>query len=588
MTAGRHGPLDRRLWREARAVRWWTAASVAVGIGQLACLVAQAAYLARALTAAMSGHTMFSRTDRITPALTGLVVATSLRAVLAFGAELAATGAVGRAKAGLRRRALAHLLAGAPASVAEERDGELAVALGHGLDRLDVYLGSYLPKMVLAYLAPVALVIWIGHLDWLSALTLVVTLLLLPIFMVLVGQATETRVASQFDALARLSAQFLDAVTGLATLRAFGRARAQRIVIGEATDALRRTTLETLRVTFLSGLVLETLASVGTALVALPLGLRLLSGRMTLAPALAILIITPEVFLPLRRASAEFHASTEGTAAADAVLALMGDPSVGDAAERTEASREGAPLLRLDGVSVAYPGRARPAVAAADLELAAGEHVALVGPSGVGKSSLAAVAAGVLRPSAGRAFGGGRVLDAASLPAWRARVAWLPQRPTLFSGSVADNLRLAAPAATDEELWVALGTACAADVVRRLPGGLDAVLGEGGGTLSAGERQRLGLARTLLRSGVELMILDEPTAHLDPETEALVVAGLRRALAGRAALIVTHREAPLELADRVVALGVTGIRTAEVRTAEVRTAEATLLSADPEKAVVVR
>lgn len=577
---GRRGPVDPRLWREARSVRWWTAGSVALGLGLLGCLVAQAAYLARALTAAMSPHP-----GRIAPALVGLGVATAIRAALASGAELAASAAAGRAKADLRARALAHLLAGAPASVADERDGELAVALGHGLDRLDVYLGSYLPKMVLAFLAPVVLVVWIGHLDWLSALTLVVTLLLLPIFMVLVGQATRAGVASRWAALARLSAQFLDAVTGLATLRAFGRARAQRAVIGEATDRLRRTTLATLRLAFLSGLVLETLASVGTALVALPLGLRLMAGRMTLAPALAILILTPEVYLPLRRASAEFHASTEGTAAADAVLGLMGHPAtgaepaaggggVGEGGDREGGDGGGVgggggerpggadrpPLLRLDTVTVTHPGRARPAVVAATLEVEPGEHVALVGASGAGKSTLAGVAAGVLSPTAGRVLAGGsllaggRGLDQAALARWRARVAWLPQRPTIFSGSVADNLRLAAPGATDDELWAALGTAAAAEVVRRLPGGLYAPLAEGGATLSAGERQRLGLARTLLRSAAELVILDEPTAHLDTDREAEVVAGLHRALAGRAALIVTHRQAPLELVDRVVTL----------------------------------
>lgn len=551
----RRGGFDPRLWRHVPAIRVWTAVSVAVGLGLTGCLIGQAAFLARALTAGVDG-----RLSAMGGALIGLVVASAVRAGLAFLAELSSAAAAARAEAQLRARGLGALLAGAPTALAEHRLGELAVALGHGLDTLDVYVGRYLPRLVLAVLAPAVLVIWIAQLDWLSALILVVTLLLLPMFMILVGQLAEQRVARRWAALGRLSAHFLDAVEGLATLRAFGRTRVQRENIAQATERLRRTTLATLRVAFLSALVLETLAAVGTALVAVPLGLRLVAGNMALAPALAILILTPEVYLPLRRAAAEFHASAEGSSAAGAVFSLLEEdhPDLLVAAHGLDPVRPGHgashPVIALEDVSVTYPGRGQPVLAELSLALLAGEHVAIVGASGAGKSTIAALTAGLLAPTSGQVRGQGHVIDELGRGEWRQQVAWLPQRPTIFSGPLADNLRLSVPDASDEQLWSALRLAGLAEVVNELPGELAAPLTERGATLSAGERQRLGLARALLRNRAEVVVLDEPTAHLDPVTEAKVVDNLRQALAGRTALIVTHRERPLELADRVLRL----------------------------------
>ena len=310
-TGWRHSPVDPRLWRQARTFRLWVAASVVIGLGLTACLVAQATFLARALSLSL-----FHRGENhaIAAALVGLVVATLVRAALAFASEQAATGAASRTKSELRAAALAKLLALAPAELAQRRTGEVAVTLGHGLDGLDGYVGRYLPRLVLAVLAPLALLGWVAHLDLLSAGILVITLALLPMFMVLIGQRTRARARSRWRALGQLSGQFLDAVEGLPILRAFGRARAQRETIARATAELRRETLGTLQVALLSALVLETLAAVGTALVAVPLGLRLLSGQMTLTVALTILVLAPEVYLPLRRASSDFHASTEGVA----------------------------------------------------------------------------------------------------------------------------------------------------------------------------------------------------------------------------------------------------------------------------------
>jgi len=569
----RRGPIDRRVWHHVPAFRWWLAVSVVIGLATTVGLVAQATFLARAVTDAVrrpGDH------RALLGAVAGLVVVTLARAALAFLAEQAATGAAGRTKAALRAGAVGALAGTGRHASAEPDTGSLAVALGHGLDALDGYVGRYLPRVVLGAVAPLVLLAWIARLDLLSAAVLLVTLALLPVFMVLVGRLTATRVAARWSTLAALSGQFLDAVEGLATLRAFGRARAQRATIAQAGEQLRQATLATLRVALLSALVLETLAAVGTALVAVPIGLRLLSGDMALAPALTILLLTPEVYLPLRRASAEFHASTDGTAALDAVFAVLDQPPTGQLADRPPGSvgrgavalslgtSAGHAVIDLRGVSVHYPGRPSPAFGPFDLAVAAGEHLGVVGPSGAGKTTLVNVVAGLVRPTGGRLWGGGAELTAAGADAWerwRTRLAWVPQRPGLLSGTVADNLRLGQPDATDAELWAALEAAGLAGVVAALPDGLDAPMAEHADNLSAGERQRLGLARALARRHADVVLLDEPTAHLDATTEAEVVSRLGPLLADRTLVVVTHRRRPLELVTRTVTLLGGGPRT---------------------------
>jgi len=571
-------------------------ASVLLGTATTLCLVAQAGFLGTLLADAV-----LHRADHraIEVGLVGLVGATVVRALFSLAGEHAARRTAEATKASLRRDALAKVISLGPVWLSSHHTGELAVTLGHGLDALDSYIGRYLPRILLAGITPAVLLIFIAHLDLLSAGILLLTLGLLPVFMILVGQLTERRVASRFRALTRLSGQFLDAVEGLATLRAYGRTAVQRTTIATATEELRRTTLATLQIALLSALVLETLAAVGTALVAVPLALRLLSGDMALAPAITILILTPEVYLPLRRASAEFHASTEGSAALDSVFALLDRPSAsrespaeaggqprerynseraveiaalhpaaaGAVAGGTDRPQRGAqrgaqrgdsahqrPTVELVGVSLTYPGQNAPALTSCDLVLRAGEHLGLVGPSGAGKSSVAGLITGLLQPERGAVLIDGRPLTQTVLPSWHRRLAVVPQTMTLFSGTVADNLCLGVLEASKAELFLALEVACLADTVGALPAGLDTVLGEHGIGLSAGERQRLAIARALLRPGVELFILDEPTAHLDSATEAELVRRLAERLEGRGALIIAHRPAPLTLSDRVVRL----------------------------------
>lgn len=565
---GRHSPVDRRLWGRVRAVRLWLLTAIGIGLGLTASLVVQAILLGDLLARLFRGPVALGN---VALELAGLLAATAARALLLAIGTRAGRGAANRVRGDLRHDGLAAVLERGPAWLAGEQTGELAVTLGRGLDALDTYVGEYLPRLVLAVLSPLVLLGVIGSLDWLSLLILLVALSLVPLFMVLVGQLTRERVARRWTALTRLGAHFLDAVEGLATLRAFGRAHLQESRIAEVTDELRRTSLAVLREAFLSALVLETLAAVGTALVAVPLAIRLLGGEMSLAPALTILILTPEVFLPLRRASSEFHAAAEGLSATDRVLAIIRpNPEAGTSAptatvrpQRRDpgtAADERAGALSFHGVTISYPGHERPAIHRVDLHVAPGERVALVGPSGAGKSTLLSAALALLPLSAGWIVAGDRIQGETDPERWREEFAFVPQHPHLFSGTLADNLRLGSAAPTGsgggaEEIAWALEVAQLTELVQRLPEGLNAELGTHGQRLSAGERQRVAIARALLRRRADILILDEPTAHLDVATEALLVASLDRVLGRRTLLVATHRPRWIELADTVVHLG---------------------------------
>jgi thiol reductant ABC exporter CydD subunit len=440
------------------------------------------------------------------------------------------------------------------------------------MDALDAYIGRCLPDLVLAAAVPIALVAVIGTLDWVSAIIVATVLCLFPVFGVLVGQSSGRLAARRWNHVEAFGRQIADIFEGLPVLKAFGRSTRQRERIAEAAEGLRLASLSTLRVAFLSALVLDTLASVSVALVGVPLGLRLLSGSIHLAPALAVLIVAPEVFLPLRRASAEFHESTEGLAAARRAMDVIGDGDGGR--EGGGATREGGDARRdgsgatadrpgpgdparvpvaLHRVRVELPGRAEAVLDDASLTILPGEKVVLVGLNGAGKSTTLSLLLGFIVPSSGAVTVGGMDLRGLDAEAWRRRLSYLSERPTLITGSLAENLRLADPAAGDARLREVLGQMGAGDLLASLPQGLDTQLGVGGRQVSAGERQRIALARAVLRDA-SLQLLDEPTSHLDDATEATVVEALDRALSGRSALIVTHRPAVVRLADRVITL----------------------------------
>ncbi|MFJ9585104.1 thiol reductant ABC exporter subunit CydD [Streptomyces acidicola] len=520
-------------------------AVVGLGVAGAVLVIAQAMLLAEVVVGAFQ-HGMGASELR-TPLLLLIVVACG-RALVSWLTELAAHRASAAVKSELRGRLLERAAALGPGWLSGQRTGSLINLATRGVDALDDYFSRYLPQLGLAVVVPVAVLARVVTEDWVSAAIIVGTLPLIPVFMVLIGWATRSQMDLQWRLLSRLSGHFLDVVAGLPTLKVFGRAKAQAESIKRITGEYRRATMRTLRIAFLSSFALELLATISVALVAVTIGMRLVHGEMDLYIGLVILVLAPEAYLPLRQVGAQFHAAAEGLAAAEEIFEVLETPV------RTSGLLpvpDGG--VRFEDVTVRYPGRSYDAVADATFEVAPGETVALVGPSGAGKSTLLNVLLGFAEPTAGRVRIGGADLADLDLEEWRSRVAWVPQRPHLYAGTIAENVRLARPDADDEDVRRALTDAGALDFVDALPAGLDTVLGEDGAGLSAGQRQRLALARAFLADR-PVLLLDEPTASLDGETEAEVVEAVRRLAVGRTVLLVVHRPALLEVADRVVRL----------------------------------
>jgi thiol reductant ABC exporter CydD subunit len=545
----RAGPLDPRLLHRARAVRVMLAADAVLGVLAALLVLAQAVLLARVAAGGFAGDSL----DDLTVPLVLLVMVAALRGAAAWGFEFMGRHAAASALSKLRLDLVKRRLHDRPAALDGAESAEVATVAVGGVDALETTFARYLPQVVLATVVPVAVLGLVAAIDLVSAGIMLLTLPLVPLFMWLIGRYTERQTRRRWQALRILSTHFLDVVRGLPTLRAFNRSEAQAERIAQVSDEYRRTTMGTLRVAFLSGSVLELAATLGIALVAVTVGVRLVDGGIGLEAGLTVLVLAPELYLPLRNLAAQYHASADGLAVAERLLDLVEEP-------RTRPTRGAQPpsprdaAVRLEGVSFSYPGRPGAVLAGADLELAPGETVALTGPSGGGKSTIAALLLLLAEPTDGRVSAGGVDLARCNPAAWRAQVAWVPQRPTLFRGTVADNIRLGDGAAGDSAVWEAAVLAGAEAFVHELPEGFGTVIGDGGRPLSAGQVRRIALARAFLRDA-PLVILDEPTADLDPESAQLVGDAVERLLDGRTVLLITHRPELEARADRVVRLG---------------------------------
>jgi thiol reductant ABC exporter CydD subunit len=538
-------PLDPRLLRRVRPARVALAVDVFFGFLATIALLVQATLFASIVARAFQHR---PPEPRQIAAFCAVVIARAL-----FGAGFEAIGrrAAALAMSELRMALVGRRLLDMPTAADGAEAGEVATAAVSGVDGLEAYFARYLPQLVLAVLVPVTVLAWTAAIDLTSAAIMVVTLPLIPVFMVLIGRYTESKTRARWSALTRLSNHFLDVIRGLPTLRAFNRGAAQADRIEEASEAYRRTTMETLRVSFLSGAVLDLAATLATALVAVTLGVRLVEGSVGFRPALTVLLLTPELYVPLRSLASQFHLSADGLAAAERILDLMAIP------ETRAVGIDGVPSawqsLRLQGLSLENPDRGGKVLDGFDLTIERGEVVALVGPSGAGKSTVAALLLGLRSPDSGMITVDGADLATLDLRGWRANVAWVPQRPGVFRGSVRDNIAIGNPSITDEEIALASQAAGFDEVVSELPRGYETHIGEGARGLSAGETRRLALARALARSA-QLVILDEPTANLDAESAAAIAASIRGLGPERAVLLIAHNPELARLADRIVRL----------------------------------
>jgi len=541
-------PLDPRLLPLLRPAGGSLVGLVAAGVVGSGLLVAQTFAVAHLVVVVVRGEV-----DRLPTAAGLALLAFAVRAAAGLVGDLCAARASAQVATALRGRLVTATLDLPPEEMSRQRGSELALLVTRGVAAIDPYLTRYLPALVLAAVLPPLTLVAIGTQDLLSAVIVAVTLPLVPVFAALVGMATRDRAQRQWQALSSLAGHFVDVVRGLPTLVVHRRATAQSGTIRRVADAHRRATLATLRLAFASSAVLELVATLSVALVAVTVGLRLAGGSVGLPVALVVLLLAPEAYWPLRRVGAEFHAAAEGTATLTRALELL-EAVPAHAAPLPATVPPTWPGVRLEEVRVTYPHRAVPALdLPGELVLPPTGVVAVTGPSGAGKSTLLGVLAGELAPGHGRLCAGPLLLDEASLDWWRTQVSWVPQRPWLVDGSVRETIGIGRPDASETDLWQALARVGLRDVVASLPGGLEAPVGQDGEHFSAGQRARLAVARAVVAAR-PLVLVDEPSAHLDAATEAVVVDTLRWLARRSTVVAVTHSAALAAAADTRVEL----------------------------------
>jgi ATP-binding cassette, subfamily C, bacterial CydD len=541
--------LDQRLVRRARPVRNLLVLDAILGAASAALVLVQAVLIARIVANAFSGAAL----DDVTFDLVLLALAFAGRGVLTLGFEVAGRRAASTVLSELRLELVERRLRSQPLALDGAEAGEVAATAVQGVEGLEAYFARYLPQVVLAIVVPVAVLGLVVAIDPISAALMLITLPLVPVFMWLIGRFTEERTRERWLALRLLSTHFLDVVRGLPTLRAFNRGRQQAAVLDRIGERYRRTTIGTLRVAFLSGAVLELAATLGVALVAVTAGVRLVDGGLGLEAALTVLVLAPELYLPMRQLAAQFHASADGVAVAERMLELLGEPAASRAEGKLIAPSPVDAVVRFEAVSFAYPSRPSVVLDGLDLELYPDETVALVGSSGSGKTTVASLLLRFVDPVQGRISVGGLDLAHCRADVWREQIAWVPQRPTIFRGTIADNIRLGDQGATERAVRDAAVLAGADRFIQALPFGYETLVGDGGRPLSAGESRRIALARAFVRNA-PLVILDEPTADLDRTSAAVIAESVERLRTGRMVLLIAHRPELVEHADRVVLL----------------------------------
>ncbi|MEW5833965.1 MAG: thiol reductant ABC exporter subunit CydD [Pseudomonadota bacterium] len=522
--------------------------ATALGLVNGLLLVAQAWLAAWAINAGVMHHAPLAR---LWPALAALPVVFVLRFALARAAERVAFRAGAIVRRTLRADLLAHLQRLGPAWLQRQARGDLVTSVVGGVEAMEGYYARYLPTMGMTALLPLAILVAVFPADWVSALVMLVSAPLIPFFMWMIGKGTEELNQKQWRVLAFLGARFLDTLQGLTTLKLFGASRREAAVVAQVSDDYRRSTMQVLRVAFLSSVVLEFLATVSIAVVAVLVGFRLMWGELAFLPGLFALLLAPEFFGPLRNMGTVYHLRMEAIGAAERMVQVFAELADGQP-RGTAPAPSAAPSLSFEATGFAYPD-GTVALDACRFTAPAGQVTAIVGASGAGKSTVLHLLLGFIGCTSGRITVGDVDLADIAETDWLARVAWVPQRAHLFEGSVTDNLRLARPDADDAQLREAARAAGAEAFIDALPQGFDTPLGERGANLSGGQVQRLALARAFLKDA-PVLLLDEPTAHLDTHSQRAVLEAIERLARGRTVLLVTHRLHALALADHVVLL----------------------------------
>ncbi len=537
------------LWRNKDLARHAIGAAVGLGLLSGFLLIGQAWLLARVMYTVVVGGKPLSY---VMPWLWMMLVIFGLRAALAWLSEQAGFHAAAKLKEDIRDQLFRHLQALGPAYLYTKHSGELTATLVDAVEALDPYYSKYLPQTALAALIPLSILAFVLPADWQSALVFCITAPLIPFFMVIIGKGAERLNQKQWRKLSRMSAHFLDVLQGLTTLKLFNVSRHEAKVIAQISDEYRRSAMSVLRVAFLSSASLEFFSTISIAIVAVWMGFRLLWREMDAQQAFFILLLAPEFFLPLRKLGASYHARLEAVGAVQGILKILNTPVPSKQAKVKKIQDTTSLNVKFEGVRFSYDGE-KPALAGVCFSILPGQTIALVGASGAGKSTTINLLLGFIRPQQGRIAINGICLDELQDEHWLSNVAWVPQRPTIFYGTVADNIRLGKPEADLARVMEAAKMANADAFIQQLPRSYETGLDEGGRQLSGGQRQQIAIARAFLKDA-PLVVLDEATAHLDPQTQSRIQTAMTKLAEGRSMLMIAHRLATVREADRIIVL----------------------------------
>ncbi len=521
----------------------------AIALGSLGGLliIAQAWCLAHIVNAVVFDQQSL---DDVQIWLAGILAIILARVIVSYFTERVAFLASAAIKQNIRERLLKKIQQLGPSYLSGERSGEISTTLTEGVEALENYYARYLPAMSLALWIPLSILVFVFPLDWKSGLVMILTAPLIPFFMILIGKGAEKLNQQQWKQLARLGGHFLDTIQGLTTLKLFNASKREAQVVERISEDYREATMKVLRVAFLSSLALEFFATVSIAIVAVLIGFRLFFGEMGFEPGFFILLLAPEFYLPLRSLGTHYHGRMEAIASSERIIEIL-QTSVVNSDKRTIELTEQSIGISFRDVTFNYAER--PALRGISFDIPVGEHVALVGPSGSGKSTLVNLLLGFLQVEQGQILVNQQNLNQIKLESWRQNIAWIPQRPRMFYGSVLDNITLGMSDVDQIAVLDALDKSYAREFVDKLPDGLNTLIGDGGQDLSGGQLQRLALARAFLRQP-RLLILDEPTAHLDKDSESIIQRALQNFSKGRSVLSVAHRLNTIQQADRIIVL----------------------------------
>ncbi len=549
--ADRVSPVDRRLFGVTEGVRRYLGVTIALGLLSALAVIAGASVLSGIV------NRVFLEGDGpedLADALVILAVIYAARGLFEWARSVAAYRTAAEVKRTLRDQVMRAVLS-QTARGRSAGSGDLAIVASSGIDALDAYFSRYLPQLVLGALIPLLAIIWVATIDPLTAVIIVITVPLIPVFMMLIGNYSDRATRARWHTIVRLGDALVETLRGLLTLEVYRTGEGRLDRIRKLSDEYRKQTMATLRIAFLSAFVLELVATMSVAVIAVAVGLRVVNGDLDFEPAFAILILAPEVYAPLRKAGSEFHAAMDGMEAARSAFDVL------ERSPTTVALRHlpppprvaGAPLINLSSVTYRYPspGEAEGTVVldGIDLHAAPGERLAIVGPSGAGKSTLLRLILGFDQSSGGTVEVEGAALNSLDLSAWRSRIGWVQQEPFLIAGTVLENVCLGAAGSSSDDAAAALELVGATDLVPRL----GEVIGERGAGLSHGERRMVTLARAVVRSP-DVLLLDEPTAGIDSMTQLRIAESFEQIAAGRTVLTIAHQRVLVDLADRVVGI----------------------------------